>query len=34
VSDPAYPKAYVAQFRYPFAREETLASQPVRESAP
>jgi hypothetical protein len=34
VSDPAYPKTYVAQFRHPFAREAAPAARPARETAP
>jgi len=34
ISDPAYPKAYVAQFRHPFARERRPSAQPARETAP
>lgn len=34
INDLSHPKAYVAQFRYPFARENALSSQPARETAP
>jgi len=34
VSDPAYPKTYMAQFRHPFAREASPAARPARETAP